>query len=92
MRIKCPICGERDHREFAYWGDASIVYPPLGASEDEWYSAVHERANPAGEHEEIWHHESGCRSFLKVTRNTVTHEISDVVLMGSFSEKVKADE
>ena len=27
IRIKCPYCGERDHSEFTYGGDGTIVYP-----------------------------------------------------------------
>ncbi|MBT4830903.1 MAG: sarcosine oxidase subunit delta, partial [Marinovum sp.] len=38
------------------------------------------RNNPAGEHRELWFHEGGDRSWLVVTRNTVTHEISNVEL------------
>jgi len=33
IRIKCPYCGERDHSEFTYGGDASIKYPSLDASD-----------------------------------------------------------
>ncbi|WP_366514639.1 sarcosine oxidase subunit delta [Mesorhizobium sp.] len=33
------------------------------------------RDNPAGVHRELWFHEQGDRSWLIVTRNTVTHEI-----------------
>ena len=38
------------------------------------------RSNPSGWHEELWSHEAGDRSWLVVTRNTVTHEISKVEL------------
>ncbi len=33
------------------------------------------RDNPAGVHRELWFHEQGDRSWLVVTRNTLTHEI-----------------
>ena len=36
--------------------------------------------NPAGEHRELWYHEQGDRSWLVVTRNTVTHTIRKVEL------------
>ncbi len=39
---------------------------------------LYQRNNPAGEHRELWYHEQGDRSWLVVTRNTVTHEISKV--------------
>ena len=40
IRIKCPYCGERDHSEFTYGGDASIKYPELDASVKEWVKAI----------------------------------------------------
>ena len=41
----------------------------------QFFDAVYLRDNPAGPHEELWYHRSGCRSWLRVTRNTRTHEI-----------------
>lgn len=87
MLIKCPLCGERDVEEFTYWGDATISYPDLDASEGDWFHAVCQRRNPAGNHSEFWHHENGCRSFLKVERNVTTHVISSCVLAGPFGNK-----
>ena len=76
MRIPCPICGERDRREFYYVGDAKIVNRPSpDASEDLWNDYLHNRHNPAGVTKDLWYHESGCNSWLIVTRNTVTHEV-----------------
>ena len=40
IRIKCPYCGERDHSEFSYGGDASIKYPELDAPVKEWVKAM----------------------------------------------------
>jgi len=40
------------------------------------------RDNPSGNHQELWYHGGGCRSWLVVTRNTRTHEISDVKFAG----------
>ena len=34
--------------------------------------------NPAGDLRELWYHEQGDRSWLVVTRNTLTHAISKV--------------
>ena len=76
MRIPCPICGERDRREFYYVGDAKIINRPSpDASEDLWNDYLHNRENPAGVTKDLWYHESGCNSWLIVTRNTVTHEV-----------------
>ena len=37
-------------------------------------------SNPAGLHRELWYHEQGDRSWLVVTRDTVSHEITSVEL------------
>ena len=78
IRIKCPYCGERDHSEFTYGGDGSIVYPPLDASVDEWTKAIFFRENIYGMQTETWHHSNGCRLWLKVRRSTISHEIHSV--------------
>lgn len=82
MRIQCPYCGERDLSEFTYLGAAAFERPdpstPQAATA--FYQAVYLRDNPAGPHEELWYHSSGCRSWLRVTRNTRTHEILGVAL------------
>jgi methylglutamate dehydrogenase subunit B len=77
MRLHCPFCGERDASEFAYLGDASFTRPNADAADAEarFVDAVYLRDNPAGPHRELWYHASGCRSWLRVTRNTLTHEI-----------------
>ncbi len=80
MRIPCPWCGSRLLSEFTYGGDAGNMRPenPDDASLDTWMDYVYLRQNPAGQHQEYWHHTSGCRSWLVVTRDTVSHEISKV--------------
>ncbi|MBY8978177.1 sarcosine oxidase subunit delta [Rhodobacteraceae bacterium NNCM2] len=78
MRIRCPFCGERDHSEFTYVDVASVEYPALDASEDEWFEAVFLRDNPRGPALELWQHSQGCRAFIVVERDTLTHEISSV--------------
>ena len=81
MRLKCPICGERDRREFYYVGDAvALDRPDRDAGIDAWDDYVHLRDNPAGMTRDLWHHEAGCGAWLVVTRDTVTHKIADVVL------------
>ena len=78
IRIKCPYCGERDHSEFTYGGDGSIIYPALDAPAEEWVKAIFFRENIYGIQTETWHHSNGCRLWLKVKRNTATHEIHSV--------------
>ena len=51
---------------------------PPTPREDAFYDYVYLRDNIAGEMREYWYHGSGCRAWLKVARNTLTHEISSV--------------
>jgi methylglutamate dehydrogenase subunit B len=86
MRILCPFCGERDLSEFAYHGDAAFKRPDADAPEADadFYAAVYLRDNPAGPHAELWYHAAGCRSWLRVTRDTRTHEILSVDYSSHF--------
>jgi methylglutamate dehydrogenase subunit B len=80
MIINHPILGPRDAQEFVYLGDAALMNRPDGltATPEQMHDYVYVRGNPAGEHRELWYHEQGDRSWLVVTRNTVTHEIVSV--------------
>ena len=81
MIIDHPLLGPRDAAEFTYMGDARLIDRPDPEAEnaaEAFYDYGYLRDNPAGEHRELWFHEAGDRSWLVVTRNTVTHEISKV--------------
>lgn len=78
IRINCPFCGERDHSEFSYGGDATIKYPALDGPLEDWYEAVFLRENICGVQFETWHHGNGCRMWLVIERDTMTHEIHSV--------------
>ena len=83
MIINHPLLGPRDAQEFTYLGDASLIDRLDWQADDaaeQFYNYQYLRNNPAGEHRELWFHEGGDRSWLVVTRNTVTHEISNVEL------------
>ncbi|WIY24367.1 sarcosine oxidase subunit delta [Parasedimentitalea psychrophila] len=83
MIIPHPLLGPRDAQEFTYLGDASLIDRPDWQSENamqEFHDYLYLRENPAGQHRELWFHEQGDRSWLVVTRNTVTHEITQVEL------------
>ncbi len=82
MIIPHPILGPRDAQEFIYLGDAALMNRPDGmtAGIAAFHAYLYQRDNPAGEHRELWYHEQGDRSWLVVTRNTVTHEITRVEL------------
>jgi heterotetrameric sarcosine oxidase delta subunit len=87
MRIPCPFCGDRDSSEFAYLGDATLTRPDSSApsAERAFHDYAYLRDNPAGPHREFWHHVSGCRSWLVVTRDTRDHAI----LTAEFAEPAR---
>ncbi|QOL80719.1 sarcosine oxidase subunit delta [Pseudooceanicola spongiae] len=78
MRLTCPNCGARDLREFTYQGAA--LNRPEGDWGESWDAYVHLRDNPAGPSQEYWYHGLGCAAFLRVERDTRTHDILLVAL------------
>jgi len=78
MRIACPYCGEREGGEFTYLGDAAVKRPAADASQDAFHNYVYLRDNLAGDMAEYWYHSGGCLAWLKVVRNTLTHDIKSV--------------
>ncbi len=75
--IPCPWCGPRDESEFTYGGDASRPMPSLKNGNDQaaWHGFVHQRENPKGPHVEYWYHGGGCERWLRVERDTITHQV-----------------
>ena len=75
MLIPCPWCGPRAQVEFTYGGDATVKRPASDAPEAAWVAHAYLRDNPAGPHDELWQHSAGCRQWIRVRRDTRTHEI-----------------
>jgi len=89
MIINHPLLGPRDASEFVYLGDASMIDRPEPQADDaaeQFHNYLYLRNNPAGEHQELWFHEQGDRSWLVVTRNTLTHEILKVELARDIAQ------
>ena len=83
MIINHPHLGPRDAAEFTILGDAGLLKRPdwqADDADDAFYQYLYLRDNPAGQHRELWFHEYGDRSWLIVTRDTVTHAVMDVAL------------
>ena len=83
MIIDHPLLGPRDASEFVYLGDACLINRPDWQAENAgemFYNYQYLRTNVAGQTRELWYHEHGDRSWLVVTRNTLTHEIVKVEL------------
>lgn len=89
MRLPCPYCGDRDHSEFTYRGDATPVRPDPQASDavSAFHDYVHLRDNPAGWMFEHWYHGGGCRAWIVVERNTLTHEVRGAMTAGEFTRR-----
>ena len=80
-------------QEFVYLGDAKVMARPDGmaaGAEAAFYQYLYLRDDPAGLHRELWFHEQGDRSWLVVTRNTVTHEITLVELARDVALAMRA--
>ena len=83
MIINHPHLGPRDAAEFTILGDAGLLKRPdwqADDADDAFYNYLYLRDNPAGLHRELWFHEYGDRSWLIVTRDTVTHAVLEVAL------------
>ena len=90
MIIEHPILGPRDINEFFYLGDASLLNRPEwdeDKAEENFYEYLYLRKNIAGIHKELWFHQQGDRSWLVVSRNTLTHEIIKVELATNILKK-----
>ena len=85
--IHCPHCGPRDHTEFSYGGDATLRRPADNATLETWNDFVYLRDNPRGAHEELWQHVQGCRAWVVVRRDTLTHAITDTRLPDAAQER-----
>lgn len=83
MIIDHPLLGPRDAAEFVCKGSAVLIDrpdPDAPDAMDAFHDYLYLRDNPAGLHRELWYHEQGDRSWLVLTRDTLTHEIVKVEL------------
>jgi sarcosine oxidase subunit delta len=97
MIINHPLLGPRDAAEFTILGDAIAMMRPDTSAPgkpdqallDAFHDYIHLRENPAGVHHELWYHEQGDRSWLVVTRDTISHDVISVVLASDFKRRNK---
>jgi sarcosine oxidase subunit delta len=85
MRFSCPYCGERDVEEFITRGGAygSRPHPTAADALEAFVDYVYIRTNTAGPASEYWYHFAGCRSWLRITRDTRTHVVLKVEMATS---------
>jgi sarcosine oxidase subunit delta len=88
MRLACPHCGPRSIEEFVQLGAAALRRPAPDAALEAWVDYVYLRDNPAGAHEELFHHAAGCRAMLAVRRDTRTHAVQAVRTVHAAREEL----
>ena len=54
-----------------------------------FYKYLYLRENIAGIHKELWFHQQGDRSWLVISRNTLTHEIIKVELATEIKKNME---
>ena len=78
MLIDCPYCGARPSEEFTYprrcHHGAAVRQSSLATWKPGTTMSII-RDNPKGRHREYWHHTGGCRAWLVVERDTLTHQV-----------------
>jgi methylglutamate dehydrogenase subunit B len=87
--ITCPHCGTRPKEEFSIRGAAGPERPSPAAKDEVWHRYVYVRDNPKGRYQEYWHHAAGCRRWLVVDRDNLTHEVFGAIDATEF-ERVRA--
>jgi sarcosine oxidase subunit delta len=79
LLIACPLCGPRAGAEFTFERPVESILP-LTACTEEATERLFTRDNPRGPSAELWRHAYGCRAWIVLTRNTSTHDITDIRL------------
>jgi sarcosine oxidase subunit delta len=79
LLIACPYCGPRALAEFTFERPLESIVP-LDAAPEEAMRRLYTRDNPRGLSWELWRHAYGCRAWLKLNRDTATHEIAETAL------------
>jgi sarcosine oxidase subunit delta len=88
MFITCPLCGDRDSREFTYKGDAIYANRPNSETwSADWDNYLHNRENPAGRVSDLWYHGAGCGAWVVVDRDTLTHQIYNTRLASRIASQ-----
>ena len=79
--IPCPHCGPRAQAEFAYIRTLDAIIQ-LDTAPADAMAILYNRANPRGVDDELWRHSYGCRQWLTIRRDRVSHAIHAVVPHG----------
>jgi sarcosine oxidase subunit delta len=79
LLIRCPNCGPRSGAEFTFERPVESIVA-LDAAPEAAMRSLYTRENPRGRSSELWRHAYGCRDWLRVERDTATHEIFETAL------------
>ncbi len=82
LLITCPHCGNRAQTEFDYVRTLDSIVT-LDMAPEAAMTTLFERSNPRGIDDELWRHSHGCRQFMMLRRNRVTHEIASITPWGA---------
>jgi sarcosine oxidase subunit delta len=82
LRICCPYCGVRDEPEFLFGGPSHVTRPLAQVDDATWTTYLFARDNPVGVHFERWLHAYGCGRWFNAARDTLTHEVLKIYMMG----------
>jgi sarcosine oxidase, subunit delta len=82
LLIPCPHCGPRAETEFHWGGESHLARPDQSVSDVEWGTYLYFRKNPKGRGLERWRHTYGCGQWFNIVRDTASHTILAVYLMG----------
>lgn len=80
--VRCPYCSEHRHEgELEYGGEAEIVRPLESERESDavWVGYLFMRRNTKGVLLEQWCCRAGCQQWFKVARDTVSHDVREVL-------------
>jgi sarcosine oxidase, subunit delta len=82
LRLPCPHCGERSVVEFRY-GEIPTVPEDLTDPAARDLDRAFMQTNTEGVVTERWFHETGCRRWMTVRRDTRTDQVLEVVSRSS---------
>lgn len=80
--VRCPYCSELRHEgELEHGGEAETVRPPEPEQESDkaWVDYLFMCQNTKGVLLEQWCCRGGCQQWFKVARDTVSHEVKEIV-------------
>jgi sarcosine oxidase subunit delta len=81
-QFNCPFCGQRPETEFTYIRAMESIPRDIVADAAQELERIYYRTNSRGPSSELWQHSSGCRSWLAINRDTVTHAVLEIAPIG----------